>query len=78
VLPATHWLSRREYARARAWVAAAEGDPATARQLALASADNSGQFLLTQITFCHDALRLGYPAAAIAARLAVKPARWCL
>lgn len=69
VLPATHWIARREYARARAWVAAADGDLATAQQAALAAADESGQFLLTQITFCHDALRLGHPARAIAGRL---------
>ena len=69
VLPATHWISRREYARARAWTAAAEGDLAMAQRAALAAADDSGQFLLTEITFCHDALRLGHPASAIATRL---------
>jgi len=69
VLQATHWLSRREYARARAWVTAAAGDPATAQRLALDAAAASGQFLLTEITFCHDALRLGHPAAALAGRL---------
>lgn len=69
VLPATHWISRREYARARAWTAAADGDLAAAQQLALAAAGDSGQFLLTEITFCHDALRLGHPAAALADRL---------
>jgi DNA-binding CsgD family transcriptional regulator len=74
-LQASHWLSRREYARARAWLAAAEGDLATAQSAALAAADDSGQFLLTQITFCHDALRLGCPALAIAGRLAELAAR---
>jgi DNA-binding CsgD family transcriptional regulator len=69
VLQATHWLSRREYARARIWLAAAEGDLATAQHAALAAASECGQFLLTEITFCHDALRLGHPATAIAARL---------
>jgi len=69
-LQASHWLSRREYARARVWLAAAEGDLAAAQQLALAAACDSGQFLLTEITFCHDALRLGHPATAIAGRLA--------
>ena len=70
VLPAAHWISRREYARARAWTAAADGDLATAQRTALAAAGDSGQFLLTQITLCHDALRLGHPAMAIAGRLA--------
>jgi DNA-binding CsgD family transcriptional regulator len=70
VLQATHWLSRREYTRARIWLAAAEGDPAAAQHAALAAADDNGQFLLTEITFCHDALRLGHPAPAIAGRLA--------
>jgi DNA-binding CsgD family transcriptional regulator len=70
VLQATHWLSRREYARARVWLAAAEGDLAVAQRSALAAASQCGQFLLTEITFCHDALRLGHPATAIAGRLA--------
>ena len=70
VLQATHWLSRREYARARIWLAAAEGDLAAAQHAALTAASQCGQFLLTEITFCHDALRLGHPAPAIAGRLA--------
>ena len=69
VLPAAHWISRREYARARAWVTAAEGDLTTAQQLALAAAGDCGQFLLTEITLCHDALRLGHPAPTLAPRL---------
>ena len=69
-LQASHWLSRREYARARIWLAAAEGDLAAAQRAALAAASDCGQFLLTEITFCHDALRLGHPATAIAGRLA--------
>ncbi|HYB87710.1 MAG TPA: helix-turn-helix transcriptional regulator, partial [Streptosporangiaceae bacterium] len=68
-LQATHWLSRREYARARIWLAAAHGDLAAAQRAALAAASECGQFLLTEITFCHDALRLGHPATAIADRL---------
>ncbi len=74
-LQASHWLSRREYARARIWLAAADGDLAAGQQLALAAARDSGQFLLTEITFCHDALRLGHPATAIAGRLAELAAR---
>jgi DNA-binding CsgD family transcriptional regulator len=70
VLQATHWLFQREYARARIWLAAAEGDLAAARHATLAAASECGQFLLTEITFCHDALRLGCPATAIAGRLA--------
>jgi len=69
-LQASHWLSRREYARARVWLAAAEGDLAAAQRAALAAAGDCGQFLLTEITFCHDALRLGHPAPALARRLA--------
>lgn len=68
VLQATHWLSRREYARARVWLTAAEGDLATAKRAALAAAGRCRPFLLTEITFCHDALRLGHPATAIADR----------
>jgi DNA-binding CsgD family transcriptional regulator len=75
VLQATHWLSRREYARARIWLAAAEGDLAAARHAALAAASGCGQFLLTEITFCHDALRLGHPARAIAGRIAALAGR---
>jgi DNA-binding CsgD family transcriptional regulator len=70
VMQATHWLPRREYARARVWLAAAEGDLAGAQDAALAAASECGQFLLTEITFCHDALRLDHPATAIADRLA--------
>ena len=75
MLQATHWLSRREYTRARIWLAAAEGDLATAQRAALAAASECGQFLLTEITFCHDALRLGHPAPAIAGRLTELAAR---
>ena len=75
MLQATHWLPRREYARARIWLAAAEGDLAAAQHTALAAASQCGQFLLTEITFCHDALRLGHPAPAIAGRLTALAAR---
>lgn len=69
LMQATHWIYRHEYARARAWVTAAEGHLAQARQTALAAADDCGEFLLTEITFRHDALRLGQPPASLAAPL---------
>lgn len=63
-------MYRHEYARARAWVAAANNDLPLARTIALAGADGCGQYVLTEITFLHDALRLGCPPEAVAGRLA--------
>jgi DNA-binding NarL/FixJ family response regulator len=71
----THWMYRHEYARARAWVAAANNDLALAQTIALAGADGCGQYVLTEITFLHDALRLGCSPDAVAGRLADLAAR---
>ena len=65
----THWMYRHEFARARAWVAASHGDLATAQRTVLSAADQCGEFSLTEITFLHDALRLGTPPSSLTARL---------
>ena len=71
----THWMYRHEYARARAWVAAANDDLRLAQTIALAGADSCGQYVLTEITFLHDALRLGCSPDVVAGRLADLAAR---
>jgi DNA-binding CsgD family transcriptional regulator/type II secretory pathway predicted ATPase ExeA len=65
----THWMYRHEYARARAWVTAANGDLPTATRALLAAADDCDEYALTEISFLHDALRLGASPADVAMRM---------
>lgn len=70
-----HWMYRHEYARARAWVAAADGDLTLAQRIALDAADECDEYVLTEITFLHDALRLGSPPETLAARISALAVR---
>jgi ATP/maltotriose-dependent transcriptional regulator MalT len=71
----THSMYRHEYARAHAWVAAASGDLRRGQTIAMGAAADCGQYLLTEITFLHDALRLGSPPVTVATRLATLAAK---
>ena len=67
----SHWMYRQEFTRARAWVHATVGDLDSAGRTLLRAADDCAQYILTAITFLHDALRLCHPPPGIADRLRV-------
>lgn len=60
-----------ELVGARAWVEAARGGPAAAREMLLALAETTGEDLAMQLEAMYGALRLGAPPHACAERLAL-------